>query len=80
MQILERHNNLYLKYLLLGEIKVKAKVWEARNDLLKSIELNPNKKAYMLLVHIEEQTSCNKEKIKNWLNLAMHCKDKFLEM
>ena len=65
IDILEGHNNLYLKYLILGEIKAKAKVWgESKKDLLKSIELYPNKKAYHLLVHIEEQTSCNKNKIK----------------
>ena len=75
--ILEGHNNLYLKYLLLGEIKAKAKIWgDSKKDLLKSIELYPNKKAYLLLVHIEEQTSCNKNKIKNWLNLASFCKEK----
>ena len=77
IDILEGHNNLYLKYLLLGEVKAKAKVWgDSKKDLLKSIELYPNKKAYHLLVHIEEQTSCNKNKIKNWLNLAKYCKDK----
>ncbi len=77
INILEGHNNLYLKYLLLGEIKAKAKVWgESKKDLLKSIELFPNKKAYLLLVHVEEQTSYNKNKIKNWLNLAKYCKDK----
>ena len=62
---------------MLGEVKAKAKVWgDSKKDLLKSIELYPNKKAYHLLVHIEEQTSCNKNKIKNWLNLAKDCKDK----
>ena len=77
INILEGHNNLYLKYLLLGEIKAKAKVWgDSRKDLLKSIELFPNKKAYLLLVHIEEQTSCNKNKIKNWLDQAEFCNDK----
>jgi HemY protein len=77
IDILEGHNNLYLKYLLLGEVKAKAKVWgDSKKDLLKSIKLYPNKKAYHLLVHIEEQTSCNKNKIKNWLNLAKDCKDK----
>ncbi|RPH06274.1 MAG: hypothetical protein CBC53_003770 [Alphaproteobacteria bacterium TMED93] len=77
ISILEGHNNLYLKYLLLGEIKAKAKIWgDSKKDLLKSIELYPNKKAYLLLVHIEEQTSCNKNKMKNWLNLASFCKDK----
>ena len=44
-----------------------------KKDLLKSIELYPSKKAYLLLVHIEEQTSCNKNKIKNWLDLAKDC-------
>ena len=42
-----------------------AKIWgDSKKDLLKSIELYPNKKAYLLLVNIEEQTSCNKNKIK----------------
>ena len=37
INILEGHNNLYLKYLLLGEIKAKAKGWaESKKDLLNS--------------------------------------------
>ena len=32
-----------------------AKIWGVPKDLLKSIELFPNKKAYLLLVNIEEQ-------------------------
>ena len=77
INLLEGHNNLYLKYLLLGEIKSMAKIWgDSKKDLLKSIELFPNKKAYLLLVNIEEQTSCNKNKIKNWLALAEDCRDK----
>ena len=35
-----------------------------KRDLLKSIEIYPSKKAYLLLVHIEEQTSYDKSKIK----------------
>ncbi|MEC8099824.1 MAG: hypothetical protein VX089_01270, partial [Pseudomonadota bacterium] len=76
IELLEGKNDLYLKYMLLGEIKVKAKIWgDAKNDLYKSIQLYPNRKAYYLLVHIEEQTTCNKEKIKNWLSLAQNCKE-----
>ena len=40
IEILEGHDNLYLKYLLLGEIKAKAKIWgDSKKDLLKSIEI-----------------------------------------
>ena len=47
---------------MLGEVKAKAKVWgDSKKDLLKSIELYPNKKAYHLLVNIEEQTSLTKK-------------------
>ena len=76
IELLEGHDQLYLKHLLLGEIKAQAKIWgDSRKDLLRSIELFPNKKAYLLLVSIEEHTTCNKEKIKNWLTLAQNCHD-----
>ena len=68
---MEGHDNLYLKYLLLGEIKSMAKIWgDSKRDLLKSIEIYPNKKAYLLLVHIEEQTTHDKSKIKNLLSAS----------
>ena len=74
IELLEGHDELYLKYLLLGEIKAQAKIWgDSKKDLYRSIELFPNKKAYLLLVSIEEHTTCNKEKIKNWLTLAQNC-------
>ena len=77
IELLEGHDELYLKYLLLGEIKAKAKIWgDSRKDLLKSIKIFPTKKAYLLLVDIEEQTSCNKDKIKEWLKLADNYQDK----
>ena len=76
IELLEGHDNLYLKHLLLGEIKAKAKIWgDAKNDLIKSINLYPNKKAYLLLVFIEEQTFRNKDKIKEWLDLASTSND-----
>ena len=77
INLLEEHNDFYLKYLLLAEIKAKAKIWgDSKKDLLKSIELYPSKKAYLLLAHIEEQTSYNKNKIKKWLDLASNCDEK----
>lgn len=75
--LLEGHNDHYLKYLLLAEIKAKAKIWgDSKKDLLKSIELYPSKKAYLLLAHIEEQTSYNKNEVKKWLDLANDCEEK----
>ncbi len=76
IELLDGHDTLYLKYLLLGEIKAKAKIWgDSKKDLLKSIEIFPNKKAYLLLVNIEEQTTCNKDKIKSWLSLSQNYND-----
>ena len=81
IEILEGHDNLYLKYLLLGEIKAKAKIWgDSKKDLLKSIEIFPNKKAYQTLISIEEETTYNKERIKAWLALARSCQEKLWEM
>lgn len=80
IEILDGHDNLYLKYLLLGEIKAKAKIWgDSKKDLLKSIEIFPNKKAYQTLISIEEETTYNKERIKAWLALARSCQEKLWE-
>ena len=80
IEILEGHDNLYLKYLLLGEIKAKAKIWgDSKKDLLKSIEIFPNKKAYQTLISIEEETTYNKQRIKSWLALARSCQEKLWE-
>ena len=63
--------------MLLAEIKAKAKIWgDSKKDLLKSIELYPSKEAYLLLAHVEEQTTYNKNKIKKWLDLANNCDEK----
>jgi len=76
INVLDGHNDLSLKHLLLAEIKAKAKIWgDSKKDLLKSLELYPSKKAYLLLAHIEEQTSYNKNKIKKWLDLANNCEE-----
>ena len=80
IEILEGHDNLYLKYLLLGEIKAKAKIWgDSKKDLLKSIEIFPNKRAYQTLISIEEETTYNKQRIKAWLALARSCQEKLWE-
>ena len=77
IEVLDGHDNLYLKYLLLGEIKAKAKIWgDSRKDLLKSIEIFPNKKAYLTLITVEENTTYNKAKIKDWLELSKSCSEK----
>ena len=68
IEILEGHDNLYLKYLLLGEIKAKAKIWgDSKKDLLKSIEIFPIKEHIKLINgSIEEETTYDKQRIKAW--------------
>ena len=76
-EVLQGHDNLYFKYLILGEIKAKAKIWgDSKKDLLKSIKIFPNKKAFLTLISIEESTSYNKKKIKDWLVLSKNCQEK----
>ena len=76
-EVLHGHDNLYFKYLMLGKIKAKAKIWgDSKKDLLKSIEIFPNKKAFLTLISIEEETSYNKKKIEDWLMLSKSCQEK----
>ena len=73
--VLHGHDDLYYKYLMLGKIKAKAKIWETQK-FTKIYRNFPNKKAFLTLISIEEETSYNKEKIEDWLMLSKNCQEK----
>ena len=76
MEILDGHDNFYLRYLILAEIKYIAKIWgDSKKDLLKSVELFPSKRAYLLLADIEEKTTFDKNKINDWIELSKQYDD-----
>ncbi len=59
-KILVKNNHLYYKYLILGKLKYKAKIWgSSKSDLQKSISLKPSKEAYYLLYKIEKKLNTN---------------------
>ena len=59
-KILVKNNHLYYKYLILGKLKYKAKIWgSSKNDLQKSISFKPSKEAYYFLYKIEKKLNTN---------------------
>ena len=59
-KIFSRNNDNYIKYLILGEVKLNGKVWgDAKKDFSKSIEILPTKRAYEALIDIEKNTQGN---------------------
>ena len=59
-KILVKNNHLYYKYLILGKLKYKAKIWgSSKSDLKKSISFKPSKEAYFFLYKIEKQLKRN---------------------
>ncbi len=59
-KILVKNNHLYYKYLILGKLKYKAKIWgSSKNDLKKSISFKPSKEAYYFLYKIEKKLKKN---------------------
>ena len=53
-KILVKNNHLYYKYLILGKLKYKAKIWgSSKRDLQKSISFKPSLEAYYFLYRIE---------------------------
>ena len=59
-KILVKNNHLYYKYLILGKLKYKAKIWgSSKNDLQKSISFKPSKEAYYFLYKIEKKLKTN---------------------
>ena len=58
LSIIFEKSESFLKYLILGELKLNAKVYgEAKNDLMKSINLKPTKQAYQSLLRLEKLQS-----------------------
>ena len=54
-KILVKNNHLYYKYLILGKLKYRAKIWgSSKSDLQKSISFKPSKDAYYFLYKIEK--------------------------
>ena len=59
-KILVKNNHLYYKYLILGKLKYKAKIWgSSKSDLQKSISFKPSKEAYYFLYKIEKKLKTN---------------------
>ena len=59
-KILVKNNHLYYKYLILGKLKYKAKIWgSSKSDLQKSISFRPSKEAYYFLYKIEKKLKTN---------------------
>ena len=59
-KILVKNNHLYYKYLILGKLKYRAKIWgSSKNDLQKSISFKPSKEAYYFLYKIEKKLKTN---------------------
>ena len=57
-KMLVKHDNLYYKYLILGKLKYKAKIWgDAKKDFKKSIRIKPTKIAYYYLYKMEKKFS-----------------------
>ena len=57
-KILVAHDNLYYKYLILGKLKYKAKIWgDSKKEFKKSIEIKPTKAAYYYLYQMEKKLS-----------------------
>jgi len=64
-KILVNNDHLYYKYLILGKLKYKAKIWgSSKNNLQKSISFNPSKEAYYFLYKIEKKLKTNESLIK----------------
>ena len=56
---------LYYKYLILGKLKYKAKIWgSSKSDLQKSISFKPSKEAYYFLYKIEKKLRTNERLIQ----------------
>ena len=68
-KILVKNNHLYYKYLILGKLKYKAKIWgSSKSDLQKSISVKPSKEAYYFLYKIEKRLK-TKENLTQELKL-----------
>ena len=64
-KILVKNNQLYYKYLILGKLKYKAKIWgSSKSDLQKSISFKPSKEAYYFLYKIEKKLRTNERLIQ----------------
>jgi len=64
-KILVKNNHLYYKYLILGKLKYKAKIWgSSKSDLQKSISFKPSKEAYYFLYKIEKKLKKNESLIQ----------------
>ena len=64
-KILIKNNHLYYKYLILGKLKYKAKIWgSSKSDLNKSISFKPSKEAYYYLYKIEKNLKTNESLIQ----------------
>lgn len=90
-KILVKNDKYYFKYLILGKLKYKAKIWgNSKEDLIKSINLKPTRAAYYHLYKIEKKFSNNQLTIQKWEKLynntssqtiwnCNHCKVSFKE-
>ena len=76
--IFKKNKDSHIRYLILGKIKYKAKIWgEARKDILKSIEIRPSKTAYLCLAEIEQSFSHEETKAAKWIKLSNKTNDDF---
>ena len=76
--ILKKSRESYIKYLVYGKMKYKAKIWgEAKKDILKSIEIKPSKHAYLYLAKIEKSFSHQENKAEKWIKLSNKLEDDF---
>ncbi len=64
-KILVKNNHLYYKYLILGKLKYKAKIWgSSKSDLQKSISFKPSKEAYYFLYKVEKKLKTSESLIQ----------------
>ncbi len=76
LDIIFNKSNSHLRYLILGELKYKAKVYgEAKSDLKKSVNIKPTKRAYESLLEIEKSLSNNPIELEKWKSLIPKTKD-----
>ena len=74
--IILNKNNSHLRYLILGELKFRAKVYgEAKSDLKKSVNIKPTRRAYESLLAIEKNLSNSPTELEKWENLIPKTKD-----
>ena len=75
-KILEKNDNLYYKYLILGKFKYKAKIWgSSKNDLKKSIEYKASREAYYYLYKIGIDLKYSNNSSEKLKKLYSNCSD-----